>query len=63
MKNRFRVLILKLTHKMWNREISRILCEAQSKTVISSKQLHLLTSWFDPTQKHKIYKRGTDRCR
>jgi hypothetical protein len=48
-------LILKITHRIWNREISRISCNAYSKQLINSKQLHELTSKFDPTQKHEVY--------
>jgi len=32
-------LILKITHRMWNREISRILCRAYEKQIINSYQL------------------------
>ena len=48
-------LILKLTHKLWNRQISRILCRAYGERIISSEQLHQLTAAFDPTQKHIVY--------
>jgi hypothetical protein len=48
-------LILKLTHKMWNRQISRILCRAKADGVINSKQLHEMAAAFDPTQKHQVY--------
>lgn len=51
-----RNFILRLTHKIWNSVISRILCEAYSQRKINSHQLHELTSLFDPTQNHKIYK-------
>jgi hypothetical protein len=33
----------------------RLLCYAQEKSIISNYQLHELASWFDPTQKHKVY--------
>lgn len=49
-------LILKLTHRIWNREISRILYRTYEQSLITSQQLHLLTSKFDPTQKHEVYK-------
>mgnify|MGYP003587282125 CR=1 FL=1 len=49
-------MILKLTHHIWNREISRILCRAYEQRLITSQQLHLLTAKFDPTQKHEVYK-------
>lgn len=48
-------LILKLTHSMWNKIISRLLCRAYSEGTINSKQLHILTAKFDPTQKHECY--------
>jgi hypothetical protein len=47
-----RKFILKLTHRIWNREISRLICYAYEKGEIDSRQLHILTSWFDPTQSH-----------
>lgn len=50
-----RTLILKLTHRVWNREISRILCRAYGDRLISSSQLHELTAAFDPTQRHRVY--------
>ena len=45
-------LLLKLTHRIWNTEISRILCEAKQVGVINNDQLHELTARFDPTQVH-----------
>lgn len=48
-------LILKLTHRLWNRRISAILCRAYSARVINSEQLHVLASKFDPTQRHEVY--------
>lgn len=48
-------LILKLTHCVWNRRISSLLCRAYEDRVIDSKQLHVLTLLFDPSQKHKVY--------
>jgi len=49
-----RKLILRMTHRMWNREISRILCRECSNGTINSEQLHILAAKFDPTQKHEI---------
>jgi hypothetical protein len=54
-------LILKLTHKMWNRHISRILCRAKADGVINSNQLHKIAAAFDPTQKHMVYGANTGR--
>lgn len=51
----FTILILKLTHRMWNRQISRILCRAYEERIISSQQLHELAAAFDPTQRHIVY--------
>lgn len=51
----FTKLILKLTHRLWNRQISRILCRAQSDGLINNYQLHELAAAFDPTQRHKVY--------
>lgn len=48
-------LILKLTHRLWNKQIARILGEAYSRGTIDSKQLHSLHAKFDPTQKHGVY--------
>lgn len=59
--NMLETLILKLTHRLWNRQISRILCRAYEDRVISASQLHLLASVFDPTQPHRVY--GPDRDR
>lgn len=53
-------LILRLTHRIWNRQISRILCRAYGDRVINSEQLHILTAAFDPTQCHRVY---GDYCR
>lgn len=54
-------IILKLTHRLWNREISRILCIAYSERIINSEQLHVLSAAFDPTQKHLVYGQGRNR--
>jgi hypothetical protein len=51
----FQTLILKLTHKIWNRKISKILCSAYNNNIINSNQLHELTAQFDPSQKHTLY--------
>lgn len=48
-------IILKLTHRLWNRVISRNLCHAYEDGVINSSQLHTLAAMFDPTQKHSCY--------
>lgn len=48
-------LILKLTHRIWNRRISALLCRAYSNGIIDSYQLHNLTALFDPTQNHQVY--------
>ena len=48
-------LVLRLTHRLWNRQISRILCRAREDGVINSDQLHALTAAFDPTQRHIVY--------
>lgn len=46
--------ILRKTHKIWNAQISRILCRAYEEGVINSLQLHYLSARFDPTQKHSV---------
>lgn len=51
----FEKLILKLTHRIWNRQISRILCRANEEGVINSEQMHTLAAAFDPTQRHIVY--------
>ena len=48
-------IVLRLTHRLWNRQISRILCRAYEQGIINSKQLHLLAAAFDPTQDHIVY--------
>jgi hypothetical protein len=50
-----RKLVLKLTHRLWNRVIAALLCRACEKQVINSRQLHELAAMFDPTQKHQVY--------
>lgn len=57
----FERFVLRLTHRLWNRQISRIICRAYNDRVINSAQLHILASAFDPTQKHKVY--GPRACR
>lgn len=53
--------MLEKTHKIWNKQISRILCRAYGDRVINSEQLHLLTAAFDPTQEHKVYGPSKDK--
>lgn len=55
MKNAVLRVVLKFTHRMWNRRISAILCRAYSDGVINSYQLHELAAKFDPTQNHVVY--------
>jgi len=55
MKILLEVLILKATHRLWNRHISRILCRAKADGVIDSGSLHQLSAAFDPTQNHQVY--------
>ena len=52
---RVSLCILRRTHRMWNRRISRILCQAYNDRTINSEQLHILAAKFDPTQKHEVY--------
>ena len=51
----FGTFILKMTHRLWNRQISRILCRAYEERLINSEQLHQLSAAFDPTQRHIVY--------
>lgn len=51
----FANLVLRLTHRLWNRRISAILCRAYQDRVIDSYQLHELAAMFDPTQDHHVY--------
>jgi hypothetical protein len=53
-------VILGCTHRLWNRQISRILCRAYSDGVINSRQLHELAAKFDPTQRHALYGKYVD---
>ena len=48
-------IILRMTHRIWNITINRILCRAYSQGHINAYQLHILASKFDPTQKHEVY--------
>lgn len=54
-KDCMKKLILKLTHRLWNKQIARIIGRAYSEGVINSRQYHILASKFDPTQKHDVY--------
>lgn len=47
--------LLRVTHRIWNRQISRIICRAYNDNVINSEQLHILLASFDPTQRHMVY--------
>lgn len=49
-----RKYVLRWTHRLWNREISRLLCRAYERRVITSEQLHILAGMFDPTQRHEV---------
>lgn len=51
MNNWLATILLRLTHRFWNRRISAILCRAYSDRIISSEQLHELAAKFDPSQK------------
>lgn len=51
----FQSLLLRATHRLWNRQISRILCQAHTEGIVNSEQLHTLTAAFDPTQNHIVY--------
>ena len=53
--NYWQKFVLRLTHRLWNFHISRILCRAYSQRVITSALLHTLTAKFDPGGKHDIY--------
>jgi hypothetical protein len=48
-------IVLRLTHRLWNRQISRILGQAQQQNKISSAAMHTLAAKFDPTQRHEVY--------
>lgn len=61
MRNYLKYLILRWTHRLWNREISRILGRAYGDRVIDSRQMHLLASSFDPTQRHRVYGEHKER--
>lgn len=50
-----RSLLLRATHRLWNRQISRILTRAYADRIINSEQLHTLAAAFDPTQNHIVY--------
>lgn len=48
----------KYTHRIWNREIARLLCRAYSNRVIDSEQLHELAAMFDPTNPKNVVNRN-----
>lgn len=56
MKEFFVKIILRLTHRIWNRRIVGLLSGAYMDKKINSHQLHELAAMFDPTQDHKVYK-------
>ena len=47
--------LIRFTHRMWNRQISRIVGRAYNDRVINSEQLHIFLAAFDPTQRHMVY--------
>lgn len=47
--------LIRLTHRMWYTQISRIIFRAYNDGVIDSRQLEALLSAFDPSQKHMVY--------
>jgi len=55
LKQWFEVIVLKMTHRLWNRQISRIIGRAYGDRIINSKQMHELAAAFDPTQRHIVY--------
>ena len=57
-KMNFEIFIIKLTHKLWNRHIFRILSRAYENRIIDSKIFHTLHAAFDPTQDHQLYGEG-----
>jgi len=50
-----RLLILRWTHRIWQKEIWRILELAYQKRVIGSKELKILEGWFDADGEHLVY--------
>jgi len=48
-------LILKLTHRIWYKEILRLFKDAHKKKLLNNAELHELECWFNPDHKHKIY--------
>lgn len=50
MKRFLLYIVLRLTHRLWNRVFSRLLCQAYNDNVINSEQLHILHAKVDPTQ-------------
>lgn len=51
---------VRLTHRIWNRRISRIIYRAYNDNIIDSEQLHILASAFDPSQRHMVYGRYSE---
>ena len=44
----------RLTHRLWNAEIARIIGKAYREGKINSEQMHYLAARFDPTQAHDV---------
>jgi hypothetical protein len=44
-------LLINLTYPLWQPVVNRIFCELYEEEVIDSSRLHLLSCFFDKTQK------------
>lgn len=51
----FATLILKLTHKLWQRRIIDILQRSYRDGILSHRQLAVMVEKFDRTQHHEVY--------
>lgn len=52
----FKRFVRRITHRIWNEQVFLILSYAKEKGHINSNQFHVLHSYFDPTQNHRINK-------
>jgi hypothetical protein len=50
-----RKLILKLTYRVWNKEMCSLFHAAQKEGIINAREMVELIAWFDPRIRTKVY--------
>lgn len=51
----FRTIILRLTHKLWQRRIEEILRRSYQEGILAHRQLGVLIEKFDRRGPHQVY--------